>query len=589
MTERQQRLWLLSATGSALRRWLGWALVATALVYWGGTGLPSSLAQGKPAASAEGDSAPEPPQLPAPAVPAPSAGGGASAAGPAPGGPGAAGQLGLMPFGHNLFMGNFLRAREDGLNPDYVIMPGDHVSVHTWGVIDFNEVLVVDGQGNVFLPGIGPVRLAGVRNRELTSVVTAGLGRVYSRNFEVYTNLMTAKPVAVYVTGGVARPGRYAGVPSDSLLFFLDQAGGIEPSLGSYRRIAVLRGEQRIAEIDLYDFILAGKMVPLQFQDGDVVLVERRGPVIELTGDVASPTLLEFRADRFDGADALGVIPGAARATEVTVQGIRDGTPFVRTLALADFSHLSLRDGDRIELRGEGRAGHIVVRIEGEFEGVSELSVRRGSRLLDVLNHVEVKPRLANTRAVHLRRGSVARAQKDSIEDSLFRLERSALLALSQSQGESAIRAKEAELTQSFVERARLIQPLGRVVTARDGQQRNIVLEEGDVIVIPGRTNVVRVGGEVMMAQAVMYRPGMKAKHYIRDAGGPSERADRGKVIVLHANAEVEIGDAGTRVLPGDEVLVPPRIDRKLLQNAADVTQVIYQIAVSAGVVVAIL
>ncbi|HLV19962.1 MAG TPA: hypothetical protein VKZ49_03740, partial [Polyangiaceae bacterium] len=204
----------------------------------------------------------------------------------------------------------------------------------------------------------------------------------------------------------------------------------------------------------------------------------------------------------------------------------------------------------------------------------------------DVLNYVPIDPVLADPRAVHIKRASVARDQKDSIDDSLFRLERSALLALSQSQGEATIRVREAELTLKFVERARLIQPLGRVVTSRGGQQLNVVLEEDDVIVIPPRTNVVRVSGEVMMTQAVMFRPGATAKDYIRDAGGYTDRSDDGRVIIVHPNAEVVIGSPSLAVLPGDEVLVPPKVDSKALQNTVDITQIIYQVAVSAAVIV---
>lgn len=493
------------------------------------------------------------------------------------------------PFGSRLFTGNFLKTRQDGLNLDYVIMPGDRVQVDTWGAVDVSTVLVVDGQGNIFLPGVGPVRIAGTRNAELTEKVKAGLSRIYSRNFEVYTNLLSAKPVAVYVTGGVKRPGRYAGVPSDSLLFFLEQAGGIEPRLGSYRSIDVLRGNAKVASIDLYDFLLRGQLSTLQFKDGDTVLVNQRGPVVEMRGDVALPALLEFPPGKISGTQALAVVPGAARATQVTVEGIRNGGPISRTLSVDQFRGFPLQDGDAINLRDDGQSDTILVKLEGEFRGPSVLAVRRGSRLVDVLNYVSIDPSLANPAAVHVRRASVAKAQKDSIEDSLFRLERSALLALSSSQGEAAIRVREAELTQKFVERARLIQPLGRVVTARDGRQRNVVLEKEDVIVIPSRTNVVRVGGEVMMTQAVTFRPSATADEYIRDAGGYTDRADKAKVIIIHANAEIAIGDTDMHVVAGDEILVPPRVDSKLMQNAADVTQVIYQIAVSAAVIVFII
>ncbi len=508
--------------------------------------------------------------------------------------PPAAGALGAAlpppdPFGSRLFTGNFLRTRQDGLNPDYVVMPGDRVMVNTWGALEMSNVFLVDAQGNIFLPNVGPIQVAGTRNADLTAKVKAGLSRVYARNFEVYTNLLNAKPVAVFVTGGVTRPGRYAGVPSDSVLFFLEQAGGIDSRLGSYRDITLMRANAKVAELDLYDFLLRGTLPSLQFKDGDTILVNPRGTVIEMRGEVTLPATLEFKPGRLNGAQALGVVPGAARATQVTVEGMRNGEPVSRTLSVAGFRTFDLQNGDSITLRGDGRPDTILVHLEGEFNGPSVLAIRRGARLVDVLNYVSVDDALANPKAVHIRRMSVARAQKTSIDDALFRLERSALLALSSSQGEAGIRVREAELTQKFVERARLIQPLGRVVTARENQQRNVVLEPDDVVVIPSRTNVIRVGGEVMMTQAVLFRPGARASAYIADSGGFTDRSDSGRVIIIRANAEVAIGDPDMAVFPGDEILVPPKVDTKILQNSIDVTQVIYQIAVSAAVVIAIL
>lgn len=509
----------------------------------------------------------------------------------APGTPGAPNLLAPPPepFGSRLFMGNFLRTRQDGLNPDYLVMPGDRVMVNTWGAIEGSNVYLVDAQGNIFLPNVGPVQVAGTRNADITAKVRAGLGRVYARNFEVYTNLLTAKPVAVFVTGGVVRPGRYAGVPSDSVLFFLEQAGGIDSRLGSYRNISVLRAGAKVVDLDLYDFLLRGTLPPVQFKDGDTVLVNARGTIVEMRGDVTLPATLEFKPGAVTGAQALAVVPGAARATQVTIEGIRKDLPISRTLSVAGFRTFDLRDGDAITLRGDGRADTILIHLEGEFNGPAVLAVRRGARLVDVLNFVSVDAALANPAAVHIRRTSVARAQKTSIDDALFRLERSALLALSSSQGEAGIRVREAELTQKFVERARLVQPLGRVVTARDSQQRNVVLEPEDVVVIPSRTNVIRVGGEVMMTQAVLFRPGARASDYISDSGGFTDRSDTGRVIIIRANAEVAIGSLSLPVFPGDEILVPPKVDTKILQNSIDVTQVIYQIAVSAAVVIAIL
>lgn len=493
-------------------------------------------------------------------------------------------EMGVQPFGANLFTGNFLKTREDGLNPNYVVTKGDQVAVRVWGALVVNDVFTVDSQGNIFLPEIGPVHLEGQRNANLTRVVKERIGKVYSKSFRVYTSLVTSQPVLVYVTGLVANPGRYAGIPSDSLLYFLDLADGIDPAFGSYRDIEIIRGNKTIAQVDLYRFILEGEIPTPQFRDGDTILVKRRGAVVEVMGEVARPATVEFQVLEPTGDDLFDIIPKAARVTEVTLEGIRDGQPIHHSLTVDEFSRFALDDGDRVTLRSEGRAPDILVRLEGEFEGASVFSVPRGTRMLDFLDAIPVNPELAATESIHLRRKSVAQAQRDSINDSLFRLERSALLALSDSAGEADIRVKEAELTKKFVERARLIDPLGRVVTSQQGKQKNLLLEPDDVIVIPARTSVVRIGGEVLMSQAVLHDPGYSVHDYIEKAGGYSDRADESKVIVLRPNAEVVLTDLNATIMPGDEILVPPRIDTKSLQNASDIMQIIYQVAIAASV-----
>ena len=498
---------------------------------------------------------------------------------------GAAAVTGVQPFGATLFTGNFLKTREDALNPNYVVAPGDQVNVRTWGAVNINDIYTVDSQGNVFLPDIGPLRLEGVSNRDLTRTVKAHVHKVYTKNVEVYTNLVTAQPVAVFVTGLVNNPGRYNGIPSDSILFFLDLAGGIDAALGSYRNIDILRDNATIATIDLYDFILKGRIAIPQLQDNDTILVRRRGPVVELAGNVARPALVELKPGVSTGAGVLDIIPQAAQATEVTLVGMRNEMPFNQTLSLADFRATTLQDGDTVTLRDDGKASTILIGIEGEHEGPSVLSVRRGARLVDVLNHIPVNRTLANTDAIYLRRVSVAQSQRDAINDSLFRLERSSLLAQSGSSNEAAIRTQEAKLVEMFAERARLIDPLGRVVTTQDGVQQNILLEPGDTIVVPTRTQIVRVAGEVLMMHAATWREGWTAEDYIRQAGDYSDRADTSKVIVHHPNAAVDIvNPAHAKIAPGDEILVLPKVDKKYRQFGIDLMDVVYKIAISAKV-----
>lgn len=491
----------------------------------------------------------------------------------------------IAPFGANLFTGTYAAQREDGINPDYTILPGDRVMVNAWGVVSVNDVFAVDTQGNIFIPGIGPVRLAGVRNADLTDHVRRGIARVYRGEFGVYTNLLTASPVAVFVTGGVRRPGRYAGIPSDSLLFFIDQAGGIDPDAGSFRHIQLIRQGAQVAELDLYDFLLRGQLPTPQFTDGDIILVGRRGAVVEVQRPGTAPVLVELEGERVVGAELLEIVSRGARMNAVTIRGVHDGQPTVQTLDAEAFERVTVRDGDVLVFREDQQPDTIVVHLEGEFLGPAELAVRRGARLLDVLNFVPVDDALSRTDAVYVRRPQIAREQRRALQESLDRLERSTFLALSDTAGESEIRVREAELVRQFVDRARNVVPLGRMVTVSGGRQLNVLLSDGDVIVIPPRTTVVRVVGEVQVPHAVQYRPDLSILDYVQMAGGYTSRAHVGRFLVMRPNAEIEVGGTHTVVQPGDEVIVPPAIDDKWLQNGIDLAQVIYQIAVAASVV----
>ena len=92
-------------------------------------------------------------------------------------------------FGAQLFTGSFSRSGAALFNPQYVVAVGDVVQVRLWGAFDLDSTQTVDAQGNIFLPNVGPVQVAGTKNAELTNKVRAGLSRVYARNFEVYTKL----------------------------------------------------------------------------------------------------------------------------------------------------------------------------------------------------------------------------------------------------------------------------------------------------------------------------------------------------------------------------------------------------------------
>ena len=94
------------------------------------------------------------------------------------------------------------------------------------------------------------------------------------------------------------------------------------------------------------------------------------------------------------------------------------------------------------------------------------------------------------------------------------------------STGEGAIRAQEAQLVADFITRARQVEPQGRVVVSENGEIANILLEPNDTIVIPEVTDLIHVGGEVLLPQSVVFNPDATTEDYVAWAGGFTERAE---------------------------------------------------------------
>ena len=211
--------------------------------------------------------------------------------------------------------------------------------------------------------------------------------------------------------------------------------------------------------------------------------------------------------------------------------------------------------------------------------------MRKQTKLHDLLDHIPIDPKLADYQSIYMMRKSVALRQKEMLDESLNRIERSVFTAPASSDGEASIRAKEAELVMQFVDKARKIQPLGKVIVADDGVIANIQLEQGDQIVIPQKTDLIQVGGEVLMPQAVVYNANANLDDYVAWAGGFTDRANDQRIAVVHANGLVEFKNHGS-VKPGDQVLVLPKVDSKTMQSVKDITQIIYQVAVAANVAI---
>jgi len=491
-------------------------------------------------------------------------------------------------FGANLFTGSFARQGAVQFNSDYLIAAGDRVQVRLWGGFGFDNELLVDPQGNIFLPNVGAVKVMGVANRDLQHAVENAVRRVYRANVYTYASLAAAQPVRIFVGGNVARPGLYDGTSMDSLLHYLDQAGGIDPDRGSFLAVEVKRGEQVRATISLYDFLLEGRIPLLQLNDGDMIFVPSRQNTVLVSGLAQHPKRFEFSAEKLTVADIMRLARPKAQATHVRVTRGTGAVRSVEYYALAESADVPLSNGDEVIFAADRKSGTIAVRVEGEHDSPQEYVLPYGARLGDLMKNIVMNDR-SEPESIQLFRESVKERQKEMLVTSLRNLEVTVLTARSGSSDEARLRKDEADLTLQWIDRAKQVEPLGQVVVSHATERDGLLLENGDIVRIPKKDGLVLISGEVLFPNAVAYARNLDLKDYIDRAGGFTQNADNARIVVARRDGSFEQSDAnsmGARaVKPGDQVLVLPKVDEKPRQFWKDMTQIIYQIAVSAKVV----
>jgi protein involved in polysaccharide export with SLBB domain len=471
------------------------------------------------------------------------------------------------------------------VDPNYVLQPGDVTQIHLYGATTLDQVAPVDGNGDVFIPTVGPIHVAGTTVGNLQATVQEAVRSVYTRGVSIYATVGAAQPIEVYVTGAVLSPGQYALPPTKSVIAFLQLAGGVDSDRGSYRDVRVLHKGREIARIDLYDFLLTGALPALSLHGGDTIVVGEQGPTVTVSGDVRAPFRFELKKP-YLGSQLVTLARPYPDASNAGLIGVRDGAPKSIYFKLGEFTGTELHDSDIVTFIADVPSAVMTLQVEGRIQGPTTLVVRREATLMDVLSYLPVDPYFADIASIYIRRRSVAQAQKQSIDDAVARLERTVVTTPVIAADQATMRQQESEMVFKFADDLKNVMPEGRVVVARGGKVADIRLEDGDVIVVPSRTDLVVVSGEVGVPQSLVYTRGAPATQYIASAGGFTERGDKSRILVMKASGEAVVG-ADPPVTAGDRIVVFPQPDNWVLPVVKDITDIIYEVAVGAGVLAA--
>ncbi len=305
--------------------------------------------------------------------------------------------LALRPFGYDFFREaavNVITQRKDIPVPlKYVVGPDDEVKVTLWGRVNASYKLVVNRDGKIEIPGIGPLTVAGMTFEEMSKLLIKQAEQMTGTQVDVTMGALRTIPV--FVLGDVRRPGAYTigalATITDALLL----AGG-PTEIGTMRNIQLKRKDKIIRTYDLYDLLLKGdKSNDVILQAGDIVFVPVIGPYAGIAGNVKRPALYEFKGDcslemLIDLAG--GILPTAWTQqiqVERTVKNEKKIVLDIDDKNLLKAKSVLLQDGDIVKVFSIVETDLNAVYLNGNVKRSGKYAFSPGMRLKDVLKSVE--------------------------------------------------------------------------------------------------------------------------------------------------------------------------------------------------------
>lgn len=270
-------------------------------------------------------------------------------------------------YGQSLFVdapSTFAPLQQAPVPADYIVGPGDELQVRIWGQLNADLRVTVDRAGEIYIPKVGELRVAGVRASQLDAKLHDEVGRLF-RNFSLTVNLGRIRSIEVYVVGQAREPGTYT-VSSLSTLVNAIFASGGPSAAGSLRDIQVQREGKTVAHLDLYELLVKGdKSGDLRLEAGDVIYFPPAGAMAAVTGSVKAPAIYELKAgerleELLNDAGGLATTADSERVTVERMLGqegaaaaeLKDARTVMEFPLDRESRGLKLRDGDIVKVLG---------------------------------------------------------------------------------------------------------------------------------------------------------------------------------------------------------------------------------------------
>ncbi|MDD2736997.1 MAG: SLBB domain-containing protein [Desulfuromonadaceae bacterium] len=314
----------------------------------------------------------------------------------------------LTQFGYNFFQNLTLLPQMDvQVSSDYMVGPGDSIVVTVWGSIEGSYELIVSNGGEVILPKVGPIKVAGLPFGKLPGVFNMHLAKIF-RDFDLAVNMGKLRSNRISVIGEVASPGDYTISSLSTVLNALSAAGGPTKN-GSLRNITIRRTGNAEETIDLYDFFLTGdKRKDVRLSSGDTIFVPVIGRIAAVAGKVKRPAIYELKNETTlkelialaEGVTATGYLQRVqisrviANEKKQVIDLNLDPTVTGKTFDVVA-AGIPIQDMDIVKVFPINSLLHNHFKLEGHVERPGFYALKPGIKISSVLNHQLLLPEYA--------------------------------------------------------------------------------------------------------------------------------------------------------------------------------------------------
>ncbi len=299
----------------------------------------------------------------------------------------------LKPFGYDLFAGEpstFAPVSDIPIPAEYKVGPGDSLSIQLYGKETVSYNLAINRQGNIDIPQLGPVNVAGQSFSEVKNLITS---IIQERKIGVKSNISMGelRSIRVFVLGEAYRAASYTLSSLATVTQAIYAAGGIN-EIGSLRNIQVKRRGKVVATLDLYQLLLAGDTSgDISLMAGDVVFIPTVGKTVGIKGEVSRPAIYELKNEQTIGE----VISLAGGVTATAFEKIgkigrinNSGLRSVISVNLNTAQNSKVKNGDVIEVGSVLSALEQSITVKGHVQRPGIYGWHTNSKLSDILNSI---------------------------------------------------------------------------------------------------------------------------------------------------------------------------------------------------------